>query len=48
MGFTVHCTLIGLTWLKYLFAIKAGWGRSPLVSLVIRDSSIVYAAMVSK
>jgi len=46
LGFVVHCTLIGLTWFKYYVALKAGWGRTPLVSLVVRDGSTMYATVI--
>ncbi|KAG6374057.1 hypothetical protein JVT61DRAFT_4697 [Boletus reticuloceps] len=45
-GFIIHCTLIGLTLIKYFFALRAGWGRAPLVSLVVRDNSTVYATIL--
>jgi hypothetical protein len=44
--FSVHCMLISLTLFKYFFALRAGWGRTPLVSLVVRDNSTVYATTV--
>lgn len=35
-------TLIGLTLIKHILAKRAGWGRTPLVSLLIRDGTITY------
>ncbi|KAG6374060.1 hypothetical protein JVT61DRAFT_4701 [Boletus reticuloceps] len=46
LGFIVHCTLIGLTLFKYYFALRAGWGRTPLVSLVVRDNTTVYTTII--
>ncbi|KAF8130278.1 hypothetical protein EV363DRAFT_1432182 [Boletus edulis] len=46
LGFIVHCALIGLTLFKYCFALRAGWGRTPLVSLVVRDNSTVYITII--
>ncbi|KAF8556762.1 hypothetical protein OG21DRAFT_553100 [Imleria badia] len=46
LGFTVHCMLITLTLVKYFIAVRAGWGRTPLVSLVVRDGSTVYGTIV--
>ncbi|KAF8438563.1 hypothetical protein L210DRAFT_2273840 [Boletus edulis BED1] len=46
-GFVIHCILIGLTLIKYFFALRAGWGRTPLVSLVVRENSTVYATILS-
>lgn len=48
LGFIVHCTLIGLTLFKYFFALRSGWGRTPLVSLVVRDGSTAYATVLGK
>jgi len=45
-GFLIHCILIGLTLIKYFFALRAGWGRAPLVSLVVRDNTTVYATIL--
>ncbi|KAG6374056.1 hypothetical protein JVT61DRAFT_4696 [Boletus reticuloceps] len=42
LALIVHCTLIGLTLFKYLLASRAGWGKSPLVALVVRHGTIVY------
>ncbi|KAI9571814.1 hypothetical protein HD554DRAFT_2299719 [Boletus coccyginus] len=44
--FTVHFMLISMTLFKYFLARKAGWGRTPLISLVVRDGSTVYATML--
>jgi hypothetical protein len=30
-------TLLGLTLFKYLSAVRSGWGRTPLFTLLIRD-----------
>ena len=40
--------LIVLTLFKYFIAVRAGWGRTPLVSLVVRDGSVMYATIVCK
>ncbi|KAG9309986.1 hypothetical protein JVU11DRAFT_10020 [Chiua virens] len=42
VSFTTQCILIVLTLVKCFLATKAGWGRTPLVSLLIRDGSAVY------
>ncbi|KAI9460760.1 hypothetical protein HD554DRAFT_2196738, partial [Boletus coccyginus] len=46
LGLIVHCMLVCMTLFKYFFALRAGWGRTPLVSLVVRDGSTVYATML--
>ena len=46
LGFIIHCILIGLPLFKYFLAFRAGWNRAPLVSLVVRDSSTMYATVV--
>ncbi|KIJ61235.1 hypothetical protein HYDPIDRAFT_31538 [Hydnomerulius pinastri MD-312] len=38
--------LLGLTIFKHVTAVRSGWGRTPLVSLIIRDSSAVYVVMI--
>ncbi|KAJ8593003.1 hypothetical protein M405DRAFT_635378 [Rhizopogon salebrosus TDB-379] len=35
-------TLLGLTLMKHSLAKRAGWGRTPLVSLLIRDGTTAY------
>ena len=39
---TTQSTLIGLTLIKHILARRAGWGRTPLVSLLIRDGTATY------
>lgn len=46
--FASNCTLASLTIFKYFFALRAGWGRTPLVSLMIRDVSLTCALMFSE
>lgn len=48
LGFIVHCILICLTMFKYIIAVRAGWGRTPLVSLIVRDGSTVYGTIFCK
>ncbi|KIJ61234.1 hypothetical protein HYDPIDRAFT_116223 [Hydnomerulius pinastri MD-312] len=45
--FIVQSSLIGLTTLKHCVARSAGWGRTPLVSLLVRDGIVVYAGMLA-
>ncbi|KIK45645.1 hypothetical protein CY34DRAFT_500168 [Suillus luteus UH-Slu-Lm8-n1] len=35
-------TLLGLALIKHILARRAGWGRAPLVSLLIRDGTATY------
>ncbi|KAJ8594131.1 hypothetical protein M405DRAFT_730282, partial [Rhizopogon salebrosus TDB-379] len=35
-------TILGLTLMKHILAKRAGWGRTPLVSLLIRDGTTAY------
>jgi hypothetical protein len=46
--FASHCTFASLTTFKYFFALKAGWGRTPLVSLMIRDVGVTCVLMLSE
>ncbi|KAG1774744.1 hypothetical protein EV702DRAFT_1047494 [Suillus placidus] len=36
---TTQSTLLGLALMKHILARRAGWGRAPLVSLLIRDGT---------
>ena len=46
LGFIVHCVLIGLMLFKYFLAFRAGWSKAPLVLLVVRDGSTMYATIL--
>jgi len=37
--------ILALTALKHLFAIRQGWGRTPLVSLMVRDGALVFVVI---
>lgn len=39
---STQITLMGLTLLKTVLARRSGWGRTPIVSLLLRDSSAVF------
>ncbi|KAG1740147.1 uncharacterized protein EDB91DRAFT_359136 [Suillus paluster] len=39
---TTQSTLLGLSLMKHILARRAGWGRTPLVSLLIRDGTATY------
>ncbi|KAJ8594130.1 hypothetical protein M405DRAFT_761013 [Rhizopogon salebrosus TDB-379] len=39
---TTQTTLLGLTLMKHILAKRAGWGRTPLVSLLIRDGTTAH------
>jgi hypothetical protein len=39
--------LVALTFLKYLRASREGWGRAPILSLVVRDAIWAYAVLFS-
>ncbi|EGO02843.1 hypothetical protein SERLA73DRAFT_176266 [Serpula lacrymans var. lacrymans S7.3] len=43
--FTTQSALMGLTLIKHFFAMRNGWGRTPLVSLLMRDGIAVYLVM---
>lgn len=34
--------ILGLTLVKHSFARREGWGRTPVISLVLRDGSYVF------
>jgi hypothetical protein len=35
-------TLLGLALMKHIVARRAGWGRTPLISVLIRDGTATY------
>ncbi|KAG2123429.1 hypothetical protein DEU56DRAFT_829906 [Suillus clintonianus] len=39
---STHTTLMGLPLLKHVLTRSSGWGRTPLVSLILRDGSAVH------
>lgn len=42
---STQITLMGLTLLKTVLARRSGWGRTPIVSLLLRDSSAVFVVI---
>ncbi|KIJ18151.1 hypothetical protein PAXINDRAFT_110634 [Paxillus involutus ATCC 200175] len=52
LNYSVACivtqsVLLGLTCFKHLTGLRPGWGRTPLVSLLVRDGSAVYVVMLA-
>ncbi|KIK94172.1 hypothetical protein PAXRUDRAFT_784436 [Paxillus rubicundulus Ve08.2h10] len=39
--------LLGLACFKHFIGLRSGWGRTPLVSLLVRDGSAVYVVMLA-
>ncbi|KAH7882181.1 hypothetical protein F5I97DRAFT_433960 [Phlebopus sp. FC_14] len=41
-----YSILLGFIVFKHVVAVRAGWGRTPIVLLIIRDSTSVYVVMI--
>jgi hypothetical protein len=41
-------TVLVLTVVKHVLTRRAGWGRTPIVSLMLRDGTLVFIVMISK
>jgi len=46
--FSTHTSLMGLILLRHALARRAGWGRTPIVSLLLRDSGVTHLVISSK
>ncbi|KAF8967890.1 hypothetical protein BDZ97DRAFT_1977088 [Flammula alnicola] len=42
----IQCTVLGLTFFKHVMAVRAGWGRTPLVSLLCKDGATAFTVLV--
>ncbi|PPQ65678.1 hypothetical protein CVT26_000310 [Gymnopilus dilepis] len=43
---TLQSIILGLTFLRHLTAIRAGWARTPIVTLLCRDSATAFTIIV--
>lgn len=43
---TLQSVILGLTFLRHFAAIRAGWARTPLVSLLCRDGATAFTTIV--
>lgn len=48
LALCTQTTILFLTFAKQIFAARTGWGRTPLVSLMIRDGSFAFVAIFSE